>query len=320
MSQLFKLREWLTLDESAAHISNVLGEPATVTDLYRFAIDGHLTISANFINHTPARKGGWIKPELTEEFGILLAGIYDRQSRNLPLDLPDNNGNRVSEDDLIILGNSIVWIDGILDVTMVGAEMFDLEHEFQQANSGPAVTLVCLDGVYVQQNNVVCQLQIRFDNNEFQPGSKASEIEMERFVVNQKLNENDAKKLRESYKKKREIFLQEQENKPDEENYFPSGGLSEHDHALVIRTNEITRFIQSLEDNPISEKPLTSKERNSLLVLIGALCGEAKIDPKKRGVTTSLVKMTENLGAPLTDDTVRKILSQIEDAVQARSK
>ena len=35
MSKLLKLKEWLTLDEAANHISNVLGEPVTLADIYR---------------------------------------------------------------------------------------------------------------------------------------------------------------------------------------------------------------------------------------------------------------------------------------------
>ena len=108
--------------------------------------------------------------------------------------------------------------------------------------------------------------------------------------------------------------------RPLEERYYPSGGLVDYDYVFVIRTQELTRFIQSLEESLPVEKPLTSKERNSLLVLIGALCREVGVDPAKRGVTTSLVKMTEILGAPLTDDTIRKILGQIEGAVSARNK
>ena len=66
MGKLFKLREWLTLDEAAAHISNVLGESATVADLYRFALDGYLTLSVDFVNHASARKGKWLKTEQVE--------------------------------------------------------------------------------------------------------------------------------------------------------------------------------------------------------------------------------------------------------------
>ena len=33
MSKLFKLKEWLTLEEAANHISNVLGEPVTLADI-----------------------------------------------------------------------------------------------------------------------------------------------------------------------------------------------------------------------------------------------------------------------------------------------
>ena len=125
---------------------------------------------------------------------------------------------------------------------------------------------------------------------------------------------------RAKFKADREEYLEERKEKPRESNYFPSGGLAEHDYVLVVRTNEITRFIRALEDVPTDEKALVSKERNSLLVLIGALCKELGIDPKQRGIATSLVAMTEILGAPLTDDTIRKILKQIEDAVSARNK
>jgi hypothetical protein len=88
----------------------------------------------------------------------------------------------------------------------------------------------------------------------------------------------------------------------------------------VIRTDEVTRFIQTLEDTPQEAKPLTSNEKNSLLVLIAALCKEANVDWCQRGVTTSLVAMTDLIGAPLTDDTILKILKQIPPAIESRSK
>ena len=44
MSKLFKLSEWLTLDDAAKHLSTALGEPVKVADVYRLALDGHLTL------------------------------------------------------------------------------------------------------------------------------------------------------------------------------------------------------------------------------------------------------------------------------------
>ncbi len=319
MSQLFKLREWLTLDEAAAHISNVLGEPATIADLYRFALDGHLTLSVDFVNYAEARKGKLVKTEEVA-FDFIECSIVTKEKLFKPFWMPRNYEIRVSDDDWIALEKPVITIKGVWDLPMIGAEKLDIEHDYQQLTSGLEVTLVAIDGTFVQKGDVVCQLQTDFDDNECLQGSKAQQKVMESHITIHEVNKDEANKLREKFKADRKKYLKERKIKPKEDNYFPSGGLAEHDNSLVIRTKEITRFIQSLEDTPASEKPLTSKERNSLLVLIGALCKEVDIDPNKRGVTASLVAMTEVLGAPLSDDTVRKVLSQIENAIDSRSK
>ena len=177
-----------------------------------------------------------------------------------------------------------------------------------------------MDGAFVSQGEVICQLQTDFDDNEFQKGSKAQEKILRRQIAEAEKSEAEAEKIWNLFNADRKEYLEKRKKIPNEENYYPSGGLDEHDYALVIRTKEITRFILSLEETPLAQKPLGSKERNSLLVLIGALCKEVDIDPEQRGVSSSLVKMTEIIGAPLTDDTIRKILSQIEGAVSTRNK
>jgi hypothetical protein len=202
---------------------------------------------------------------------------------------------------------------------MIGAEILDVEHYYQQLTSGPEVTLTVLDGALVQQGDVICKLQERFESSDYQLGAKSKQKEVERHIIANNISEGEAKKLRDELKADREKFLEKIKNRPKEANYYPAGGLPK-DCVIVIRTNELTRFIQSLNDNPIPEKPLTSKERNSLIVLIGALCKEVDIDYKERGVSTAFVSMTESIGAPLTDDTIRKILNQIENAVDLRSK
>ena len=319
MGKLFKLREWLTLDEAAAHISNVLGESATVADLYRFALDGYLTLSVDFVNHASARKGKWLKKEQVE-FKPIENDLFSGEKLDIPFSMPANCEVRVSEDDWIFLEKPVVSINGVWDLPMVGAEQLDIEHNYQQLTSGLEVTLTTLDGVFVQQGDVVCQLQANFDNNEYQKGSKAQQKVMERFFSTNDVAEDEANELRAKYKEDREDYLKSRKNKPIEDNYYPAGGLGEKDFVLVIRTEEVTRFIQSLEDTSVLDKTLNSKERNSLLVLIGALCKEVNIDPNKRGVAPALVEMTEILGAPLTDDTIRKILKQIEEAVALRNK
>lgn len=319
MGKLFKLKEWLTLDEAAAHISSVLGEPATVADLYRFALDDHLTLSVDFVNHAYARKGKWLKTEQVE-FRLVENDLFSGEKLETPFSMPANHEIRVSGDDWISLEKPVVSIRGVWDLTMLGAEKLDIEHYYQQLTSGLEVTLITIDGVFVQQGNVVCQLQQDFDNNEYQKGSKAQKKRMEHYIATNELSEDEVKKLEDKFKKDRDEYLISRKNKLNEDNYYPSGGLDEQDFVLVIRTKELTRFIQSLEDTPNAEKPLTSKERNSLLVIIASLCKEVNIDYNQRGVAGAIQRLTEELGSPITDDTIRSVLKQISEAVENRSK
>jgi hypothetical protein len=70
----------------------------------------------------------------------------------------------------------------------------------------------------------------------------------------------------------------------------------------------------------LKDKPLKTTERNTLLTIIAALCDYSAIDLKERGVAVQIAKMTEEIGATVTDDTVRKMLEKIPDALEARMK
>lgn len=61
-SKLFKLKKWLTLSEAADHLSIVFGEKVKESDVLRFALDGHLKLSVNFVNHARARCGEKMTP------------------------------------------------------------------------------------------------------------------------------------------------------------------------------------------------------------------------------------------------------------------
>lgn len=317
MSKLFKLKEWLTLEDGASHLSTVLGESITEVDLYRLCLDGHLTLSANFFNYTDACKGKFVKDSDIEYT------TYDGFLDDKEVTLPSNLEIYVEPDKWICLEKKVSSIGGVWDLAMLGSEIADIEHYYQQETSGVAVTLSSIDGMFVQQGNVICQLQTDYEENEFKGGSKAHRRDLEIEIAQKKYSKKKAKALIDRFLEARKEFLEERKNQPRERNYFPSGGLVEHDFALVVRTNEITRFLRSLEEptqEQKSEKPLGSREKNTLLVLIGALCKQANIDPEMRGVSTSIEAMTQELGAPISNDTIRNILKQIEDAVESRNK
>lgn len=48
MSKLFKLKEWLTMGDAARHLSLAFGENVTEADVFRLALDGHMTFVCAF--------------------------------------------------------------------------------------------------------------------------------------------------------------------------------------------------------------------------------------------------------------------------------
>ena len=59
---------------------------------------------------------------------------------------------------------------------------------------------------------------------------------------------------------------------------------------------------------------------NKLLIIIAALCDYSAIKHQERGAANQIAKMTDEIGSPVTDDTIRKVLSKIHNALETRMK
>lgn len=68
------------------------------------------------------------------------------------------------------------------------------------------------------------------------------------------------------------------------------------------------------------EAPIGSTERNTLLTIIAALCHHSKIKHQDRGAAAQITRLTEEIGAVVSDDTIRRALSKIPDALEFRTK
>jgi hypothetical protein len=68
------------------------------------------------------------------------------------------------------------------------------------------------------------------------------------------------------------------------------------------------------------EKPLNSKEKDSLLIIIAALCNHAGFKPSDRGVSVKIKEQVEQMGVKIDEDTVRKWLKLIPDVLEKREK
>lgn len=151
MSKLLKLKRWLSVADAAHHMTILLGEKVSEADMLRLALDGHVTLSVNFINSARGMLGSLVPRELTKwEKVPSLDGLG---TVDIPHGIPLKDGS------MIELRSEVSRIDGLWDLPLIGAEALDVEQRYQQLTGGPPVTMVHLDGVFVRAGDVWCQLQ-----------------------------------------------------------------------------------------------------------------------------------------------------------------
>lgn len=195
-------------------------------------------------------------------------------------------GGRVWQDEMGIfqVQKNITKLDeDVFNLPMTGGERVDVEYRYQLLTGGPERTAVSLDGVLIASNDgQLFEVQTMYEN-----------------------------KNPDSWKTP---FLH-----PDK--FHPAGALPE-DCVFVVRTDALTKFIQSLnDDSKADEKPLGTTERNTLLSIIAVLCKEAKIPYGKPAKAAGLIQSTAaTMGVSIGETTIEGHLKKIPDALATRMK
>lgn len=312
------------MSDAAKHLSIAFGEEVSKADVLRLGLDRHLKLSVNFVNKARAKLGKIVPIEDAQyrEF----PAEWVNHIPNLPEEAKDKplmvlDGLNIDDRCVLELEDEVVSLDGVWNLPMIGGEQLDVEHQYQMLTGGPAVTLETMEGAFVEKpGGVMCQLQEDFDDNEYQPGSKAQLRKLEEHIAIKKIKGAEAQKLLDKHKEDRKAFLEKKKGQDKANNYYPAGGLPE-DAVIVVRTAALREFEQSVNDTPTNtEKPLTTTERNSLLTVIAGLCDYSDIKYQERGAAIKIANMTEEIGASVSADTIRNVLSKIPDALESRKK
>jgi hypothetical protein len=296
-SKLLALKEWLTLDDAAKHLSLGFGEEVTRADVLRLALDGRLTLSVDFVNHARAKKGRLVA--LEECPFVVLPGLNASStynpglwSRNLSYSEISTLGPEIREaiekgelvvtpgaihfrdGEFLVLEEEVKSIDGVWDLPMVASERIDVEHLYQMETNGPQVTLMNIEGAFVVRDDVVCQLQEDWDDDgDHTPGSRASGEALEETIREEKLPKEKADELRAHHRVQRARLREKWKQKPSSR-YYPAGNLP-HDAVYVVRASALRAFEQSVLNTPSAEtsKALSRREETTLLNIVGGLLG-----------------------------------------------
>lgn len=303
MSKLFKLKEWLTLEEAVGYISTVLGEPITLADVYRLALDGHLRLSTLFVNGAKAKRVRLLRTE-DVRYKEFVPKIPDFPKGKC-FRIPQNVDRQISKDYWIQnVEPDLLSMRGVWDLAMIGAERAEIANRYYQLTSNQTVKIPMLIGHYLEKDGDTYQLQVK-------QASHPESLEDNEPTSTNTMQDNEVMSLQEVRLKMKPRGLPQ---------YAAASNLSDYEHTLVLRTSEINRFIRALEDVPTPNKSSESNAKNSRLCLMAALLSELDYDWNQRGVSTSLVAMTELHGTPLGYDTIRQILKEIDSAVDSRRK
>lgn len=268
MSKLLSLKKWLTINEAARHLSILFEEQVSDADILRLGLDGNLVLSVYFVNHANA-----VKQKI----------IPIAEAEVIPSYFGDYNicmGVQWDEDNLIIEDGERVSIEGIFDLPKVGAAHLCVERHYQRMTGGPEVTLGCLGGTLVQEEDGTYWL------------------------------------LQDSMSP-REIDMPDGTKKKFDRSYFPAGGLPE-DSVLVVRTSALQLLVAPVNKQTF-EKPVSTRERKTLLTIIAALAKAAKIpvDPPGKAAL-SIEGLTAEIGARVSKRAIEEHLKKIPDALESR--
>jgi hypothetical protein len=291
MKKLFKLKNWLTISDTAKYLSTALEEDVTEVDVYRLCLDGHLKLSVELVHDTQARPGKIVGMTEVEYRDV---PALDRKTMKADLEnmVRIYSGIRLKNDEFVVHDKENVLIGaGTWNLPMIGEEYCAVLQEYRRLTDGPYVDYYG-DGIYVEKGDgIVYQLQASYTSDNI-----AEETLTEMGNVKEKI--------------------------PDDENFCPAGSLPE-DSAFIVRTDEIERFEQSLSQKNNSqaiEENLPESERISLLKMaLGMAIDAYDYNPKAKkniatgnnsgSISNALAKHDLNLDA----DTIRKFIKEAED-------
>jgi len=190
-SKLYSLKEWLTLEDAASHLTSVLSEKVTVADVLQLAIQKHIKLSVNLISAAEANKGtvhditearvmlhpagsplSWLRkdvPANSLEKKLRAAGVVrisdipslDEEIRSAVADQSVQAvhlGEAISDTEVVEFEKEVQTVIGIYDLPMLSAEKSLIEEIYYPKVGGPIIDTWSLEGVWLEKDGHIYRL------------------------------------------------------------------------------------------------------------------------------------------------------------------
>ncbi len=339
MSKLYKLKEWLTISDAAKYLTHSLEEEVTEADVLRLGLDQHLKLSVYLPNGAIVKRGKIVTHSLDELIDAIarneapdnlnwvpvprsfaekgLAAIRDDSDESVPF----ITSLRLNDSQWITLNHEKVSsVGGVWDLPMIGGERLDIEHQYLALTGGPSITAETLDGAFIWRGaDDICQVQADFDDNEYLSGSKAAGAALELRIVSEGIEKEEAEKLRTAFIAERKKYKEKRKAQKYNENFYPSGALPD-DAVIVVRTKSLDEFKQRIAE-PVT-KDVGTRERDTLYkIIIGmAIRGYGHdASAQRSSAIADIARDLEEVGLPVSDDTIRKYMKEAAALLDSKS-
>ncbi|MGU9774823.1 hypothetical protein ACV3J7_00155 [Salmonella enterica] len=154
MNKLFKLKEWLTLEETSRRLTTSFQESVSTADCLQLALDGHIKISALI----EKSKYGILCKEGERNNDILFgfielmkeSGKFSDEAIMFAEKRKRSPSNTIK---IHRYGNVFRLRSGVYDLPMIGAERLDVLHLCSMLQGRDPANFICLEGPFLNHND-----------------------------------------------------------------------------------------------------------------------------------------------------------------------
>lgn len=289
MNKLFRLKNWLTLEETAQRLSLTMEEKITIADCLQLALDGHLTISALLSESRHVVFAELVKTTKRKQMAKSIISTNDSGAMVTMLDgeiFMSNQQLDYEFEDIERISSVFKIRHGIYDLPMVGAEALDVMHLLDIEQKRNPRKLVDMEGAFLMIEGAMVNIMAPFNKFKFKTNNDGQVQEFD---------------------PERQQFVDYSSGKYSSF-FYPDDGLG--DVEFVFRRENIEIFERNIQQT--RDQPLTLDE--SLLV-IGSI-----LNSLKKAQTTSKRWTQDALKAEILDNDQRISARTLDDYFSASNK
>lgn len=326
-SKLYSLKEWLTLEDAASHLSSVLSEKVTVADILQLAIQERIRLSVNLISAVYANQGtvrdiseakiflhtaksplSWMQNEdpadplerKLREVGVVRVNDIPSLDEDIRGALTDQSvymallGETISETKVVEFERGVQPLSGIYDLPMLSAEKFLIEEMYYPKVGGPDIAPWSLEGVWLEREGHIYRLCERI----------ATQADYDACGT-----ENSIAKWEKRYR--------------DPSRWFPTDRLPA-ESTIILRRENLDAFIASLEEPepaPGVEAGGDERRAQEVLGLLVELYANRHGPDYRHGARPKASRIVQDMLSAIPDDVTgmgdRKLKEHVGAAITA---